>query len=544
MSVRVASLSELSSDTVKTNQAFMAALLKAAYPELDTTTRGVVHDVICFLAGGVISGVTQTELERAYASRSLLAVKADPAKFDADVIDHILSNFLVFRDSAAAAVGTLTIVISANATTVVPSGGIWTIGTTAFQTQFPVVARVVGGSLVSANDRPLISRGDGTYEFSLPVLAVEKGSAGNIRANTAAVPAFSLPKFVRATTREDLTGGKDEETITSAMTRLTNGIPAKVAAGGENIKNMLRTESGYTDAEFSVVGFGNQAQLRDKRSIFPVAFGGGRVDVYARTVGNMITVTRTKSATLLAIVDAHTSVWQVNINKTDFPGHYIATAVQNPRNLAAGDIPITNIDRSYDTVAATIIHDIQRTPEAFLTAYQTAGLQFRDSATITTNLTLGQTADYTVVLTGQPGIDLLQTIVDSAEHRSWSADVLIKAAVPADIQIDMQIATSNITLSTADIAAVKLAAAKAATLIGFPGKLYIATIIQAAAAALPSGAQIAALNAYARILQNNGGWLTVSDKDVIIVPFLPDMGVTADTVGFFCHVSNITVAQN
>jgi Baseplate J-like protein len=543
MVVRVASLSELSSDTVQANQAFMTALLNARYPELDTT-RGVVHDVICFLAGGVVSSVTKTELDRAYASRSLLAVRSDPTKFDADVIDHILSNFLVSRNTAAAAVGTLTVVISDNITTVVPSGGIWTIGTTSFQTQFPVVARVVGGSLVSSNDRPLISRGDGTYEFSLPVLAIDKGTAGNIRANTSATPSFSLPKFVKAVTREDFTGGKDEETITSALTRLANGIPAKVAAGGENIKSMLRAQSGYTDAEFSVVGFGNQAQLRDKRSIFPVSFGGGRVDVYARTASNMITVTRTKSATLLEIVDDRTSLWQLNVSKTDFPGHYLATTIQNPRNLSGGDIPISSISRSYDRVAATAVHDIQRDSEAFLTMYQTAGIKFLDTTTVATTLTLGQTSDYTVTLTGQPGIDLLQSIVDSAEHRSWSADVLIKAAVPADVQIDIQIAASNITLSTADIAAVKVAAAKAATLSGFPGKLYVATIIQAASAALPSGAQIAALNAYARVLQNNGAWLTVSDKDVLTVPFLPDVGVTADTVGFFCHVSNITVTQN
>jgi len=424
MTIKVKSVSELNSLDVQSNQALMSQIIGAAYPELDTS-RGVIHDVICFLAGGVVNGVTQTELQRVYDSRSLLAVKADPTKYDADVLDNILSNFFIERNAASTAVGNITVVISDNVTTVIPSGDIWAIGGLQFKTIYSVVARVTGTTIIAGNDRAIFSRGDGTYEFTIPVIAVTAGSAGNMRAGLTAVPASPAARFVKAYTSEDFTGGADSESVDKLIDRVIKGIPAPVAAGGSNLQSMLRRYGPYPTAEFSIVGFGNRAQLRDKRSLFPIATGG-KVDVYARTAVNTITINKRKQCVLQEVLGPKSSLWSAHILKTDFPGFYRALSASNSTTNVGNSFPIESTLKSINLEDYDSAPDIQNNTEGAFSAFQTATLTFIDTLTDTSTLTPGDTAYYSIALNGQPGIAELQQVVSDSAHRMWSGDVLIK----------------------------------------------------------------------------------------------------------------------
>jgi len=491
----------------------------------------------------VVNSVTQTELSRVYNSRSLLAVKAAPALYDEDIVENILSNFLISRDAATKATGSIAVVISENVTTVIPGGYLWTAGSTKFQTLYPVVARTFGSSVVSGNDRTILPRGDGTFEFTLPVIAVTAGPAGNVRSGIAATPDILPARFLKAQTAQDFTGGKSAESIDTLITRIGNGLASPVAAGGENIKNMLRVNSGFSSAEFSVVGFGNPAQLRDKRSVFPIALGG-RVDVYCRTATNTIAVTVRKSCTLIAVDGAKRSLWRVNIGKQDFPGFHRVVSASLTTTADADIFPAINTRKAVDMSNEAYVPDIQNPSEGFLSTYQTAISYFYDVTSPTTTMVVGDTAFYNITLEGQPGIDTLQQIANSAEHRMWHGDLVVKAAVPANVFIDIVVDTDTVELSAADESAVASAAATAASASGFPGKLFISKIVQAASAALPTGAQIRKLAAYAKVLQNDDTETTIVGSDTLTVPDAPALGVTAQTVAFFCHPSNVTVAQN
>lgn len=542
MPVRVKSLSELSAATVQANQSLMSQLLTAAYPELDTS-RGVLHDIICFLAGGVVNGVTQTELQRIYDSRSMLAVQANPALYDADIVDNILSNFFISKEAAARAAGNISVVVSENVTTIVPSGTTWSVGSIKFTPIYPVVARVFGDNIVSGNDRPLLARGDGTFEFTVPVVAEVAGTDGNVRAGLAATPSIAPARFVKAFTTEDFSGGKSEETISELITRISNGIPAAVAAGGENIKKLLRTTSGYASADFSVVGFGNKAQLRDKRSVFPIAIGN-RVDVYSRTTPNTITVSRRKLCTLVEKLEARKSLWRVTVAKQDLPGFYRVLDASLATSNATATFPMFDVVKAVDLSNEIYTPDIRYPEEGFFSAFQTATGYFYDTLTPTATLVVGDTAFYNIALSGQPGIDTLQQVASSEKHRMWGGDVVVKAAVPADVYVDIVVESTSVTLSEEDKQLVKSAAASAAAVAGFPGKLFVSKVIQAASAALPLGSQIKKLAVNARILLNNNTEIIVTDKEEIVIPDTPSLGVTPSTVGFFCHPSNVSVVSN
>lgn len=542
MAIRVKSLDELSSDLTQQNQAFMSELLNAAYPQLDTN-RGVIHDLICFLSGGLIAGVSKTELDRAYDSRSLLAVASNPELFDADILDHILSNFLLTRTSASSAAGTITVVVSDNVTTVIPSDLQWSVGSLLVSTLYPVVARTYGSDIISTNDRPLIARGDGTYEFTVPVVAVEPGISSNLKANSGAVPGSPVPRFVKAYVSADFVGGRDVETVPDLLAKIAKSVPAKVAAGGDNLTRVLAVESGFTHADFSVVGFGSTSQLRDKRTPFPVS-SGGRVDVYARTSPSLVSATKSKLCQLVVLEDT-TATWQTVISRADYPGHYRVASVVDPKLTSGGiDGPsIVSYTRTYDQTAAEAAHDVQSAAEAFLSVYQSGLLTFKQTVPAN-SLAIGATAIFDVLLEGQPGIDTLQQIADSPEHRCWNSDVLLKAAVPANVFVDLIVSQSSVALSDTDKANIQAAAANAAGVAGFPGRLYVSAVIQAAVAKLPAGVSLRSATVFAKVLQNDGTTFALTGDQILQIPTLPDKGVAPATTSFFSHATNVTVASS
>ncbi len=180
MALTVQSLSELDPDLVAQGMAQFAQLVQERYPEVELA-RGVFHDLVGYLGGGVNNAVIRTEINRVTNSNSLLAISEDPQLSDPELVDKVMSNHRISRHAGEAARGLITIVVTENVSVVVPAGEAYTANGVTFGVDAPYVAKPVGSQLLAATEVRLQDRGDGSYGFTIPATAVVVGVAGNIR---------------------------------------------------------------------------------------------------------------------------------------------------------------------------------------------------------------------------------------------------------------------------------------------------------------------------------------------------------------------------
>ena len=120
---------------------------------------------------------------------------------------------------------------------------------------------------------------DGTFTFAVDVQAVLIGLSGGLRQGDLVTPSKPIPNLIRAAATTDFVGGKDAELNADLVNRLELGIAAKSWSNGNNVAALIRQQAGFSDAIVSVVGAGAPEMLRDKHSLFPLAYGN-RVDAY------------------------------------------------------------------------------------------------------------------------------------------------------------------------------------------------------------------------------------------------------------------------
>lgn len=539
--IQVQSLDELDSAFVSQEQSRLTALIATKYPTLDLQN-GVLHDIVAFLAGGVVQGVLQKELQRLYEQRSLLAVAQNPDAATTDVLDHMLSNFHLQRQTASAATGTVTVTINRLATTVIPANTIWTVGDVRFTTPFAIVARTDNSlAFASANDQPITPAGLGSWQFVVPVVAADAGIGGNVAAGRPAVPDVAPPNFVRASTNDDFAGGRAEESVLDLLTRARNAIPSSAASGGENLKRVLRDAASLPDIPLSVIGFGHPAQLRDRNSAVPVATGN-RVDVYAITQPQLLTAESVKTAKLSRIIDVSTSQWSCLISANDFPAFYDVVSVRKVENRQETGILVDSIERSADTTVAYNRPRIQTAAHGYLSAYATAKITFTDTTKATSALTVGDEANYAVSLRGLPNIAALQSVAMDPQHRLWGADTLIRAAVPAYVFVTLEVFSNGAAVSDSVSLAIREAVVGHINTLGFSGKIFAANISNLVVPLLPTEFKLRRVRLAADIYGLDGQRLPIASDSELTVPNLPSVLITPETVGFFSWLENVEIA--
>ena len=264
----VTSITDLDAELVRQSQEELTAILQERYPELELR-RGVIHDVIAFLSGGVAGAVTQTEISRVLQSRSLLAIQANPTLADPELVDHVLSNVNISRKVGTRADGEITIVVSGGETVVIPANARYIASGLVFRTNAASIARPVGTTITSATDRVLTARGDGSYSFTVPATAETVGAEYNIRANTVMTPDPVPSRFVTAFANGDFTGGLATESNTELIARMNESVPAAVSGGRANLTALIKRQPVFADTlHYAFAGAGDAEMSRDRRSIF------------------------------------------------------------------------------------------------------------------------------------------------------------------------------------------------------------------------------------------------------------------------------------
>jgi hypothetical protein len=541
MALAIDSINDLDADLVEQLQDEFAQLVQEKYPEI-SLIRGVFHDLVCYFAGGISGAMNQTEVQRLLDSSSLLAIEEDPTLADSDIVDRVMSNYLVTRKTGSAAAGEIAIVVSADASVIIASGTTFSASGVVFAVDSAFTARPTTGVVTSDTDQLLEPLGDGTYSFTITATAAVSGASGNIRRGTTMVPSIVPTNYVTSYAGTDFSGGTDTELNADLLKRLQLGVAAKVMQGRTNIKALLKEQSLFKDTlDYSIVGYGNPEMMRDQHGIIPIS-SGGRIDIYARTATLPQAISMLKTATLVKET-ADGGVWQFSIGKDDAPGFYEVEQIILTGDAAnTGGFEIVADVRGLDLPSDEFVPDLVDSVEGAYTRYQTAVIQFLDTVTETSGLTVGSsTQSYSVAILAMPLIKDLQTFCDGSGVRNLASDLAVKAAVPCFLTVNFDVRKGA---ETADpnLTSIKTALANAVNTLGFPGQLHASLVADVAHNYLTARQAIGRVDMHGRIRRPNGTEQIIRATDVLTVPDDPGNLVTGNTVAFILEVENIGVS--
>lgn len=541
MGLKVTDISQLDSALVEAAQAELSQLLQERYPEVELT-RGVMHDIVAFFAGGVSGGINQTEINRVLNSRSLLAIQEDPELADDELVDHVLSNHLITRRTGTRSRGEITIVVEGDTTVVISGNSLYTANGVEYRTDSSITARPPETVTNDPNDRVMSPRGDGTFEFSIPATAVNVGEVGNARAGAKFTPDIPPPRFVTAFATNDFIGGSSNEENDQFIDRMLAGIPAKVTAGRLNIEALVKDQVVFADVRhLSIIGFGDEEMSRDQHWIWPMS-GGGRVDIYARNDVLPQTVTLKKTARLVQ-VGATSSTWQFSIDRNDVPGFYEVVGIrrtEDPTDVAG--FQVISDTRGYHFDDDVWKPDIQTTEEAVYTRYQTTVIQFEDDLTkVTAELEAAGEQDYTITILAQPYIREMQEFLGGEDHRHLAADIVVKGAVPCFISINCDIIKAN-DETAPDLDEIKAALVNRVNSLGFVGILYASQLTDVIHDYLTGSQAVGKVDLLGRIRRIDGESVVIRGNSELRIPHTPSTLVTPRTTIFILYPDDIGLA--
>lgn len=540
MSLQVSSVTELSADQVEQALDFIKQLVQEEQPSADLRT-GVLRGVL-LLASAQHAAVNREEIDRVRRSSSLLAIEADPTLAVDDVVDRVISNYLISRQSGAQAVGEITIVVSKLSPVTIPSGALFEGGGRQFAANSSYVAKTTSSNVLSSTDRLLSQTNDGNYSFNISVTAVTTGAAGLLTKDTSLTPVSQVINFVKAYATSDFTDGRDTETNAELIARVQQGLSAQTLSGRSDMAALLRAN--YPDVvNSSIIGYGDAEMLRDQHSVLPISFGG-RVDWYVRTQSLPQQVGLTKTATLVQKTSDGFGIWQFSLARNDAPGFYDVMEIKFPGENVAGSFAITQEVRSNNLtpIQGELLPDITTVAEGAFSRYQAAVVQFKDDQTNTSSLTAGSsTKDYSVTVRAMQNMASIQTTMASRTYRNYGGDVLIKAPVPCFVSLAFTL-EAPAGAPIPDPYAIQSDLANYVNNLGFTGRLHASALLDLVHNRLSGKIAVSAIDMNGEILRPDGTVRRLRSSEVLIVPDESERMVSARTVGFFLDPNNVLIS--
>ena len=246
--------------------------------------------------------------------------------------------------------------------------------------------------------------------------------------------------------------------------------------------------------------------------------GGGRSDIYVRSQQQPVLLKITKTATLVQNT-VNGGIWQAAIGRADAPGCY---EVRNIR-LEGADADGTNyavqtLTRDMDLTGDIYVPDVQSALEATFSRYQTLIIQFLDTDTDTTAMTVGvSTLNYDITVAVMPLVEEVQTFIGHRNVQNPVGDHLVKAPIPCFVSVSVTLERSDASQSVS-AAAIESALAQYTNNTGFPGKLYAADLAAALATVLPSSVSVSDILMNGRVLKPDDTESFLSDNNAIEIP--------------------------
>lgn len=541
MPLEITTLRELSTQKVADMTAILAQLMQERHPEVELS-RGVFHDLVLYF-NAMLNAAVRENIDRLLQSKSLLQITQNPALAEAELVDHVLSNFNLTRDPGTPATGSVTFTFLLDVQTEIQAGITYVANGVEFQPTETFRILPSGSVTTRPNERVMIPVGDDTFTASVPFVAVTPGTGGNIRRGTPMLATSIAGNVAGAFATSDFVDGRDPATNQEYLTKLSLGLAAKTIGSRKSYEAFIRNYPAFQNIlHCSVLGCGDVEQQRDQHSLFPIS-GGGKVDIYLQTNTYAQEVDHVLEATYVGIGTGGT-IWQVVIPRDAAPGFYEVVRVAGIEDRTSNGYAVVQDTRGIDLAQISYAPDVIHVYEGAYSRYQTAVIRFEDSDKLSSGLTINQSkALYTVTTRGMPLIGDVHDTLTARENRPRATDILVKAAVPCFTSISFSVRTeANEVLSDETILAMKEAIVKAIGTGGFSGQLHSSVISNAAHDFLTGRQAIGPIDMFGRIRRPDGTIAYLRDNTLLTIPNDPTRLVTGRTTVFVVGVNDISIS--
>jgi len=531
--------SQVDPELIDQSEEYLANYLQELFPSRDFSKGRVTRELVINMAA-ILHGINREDIQRLMDSFSPLVIANDPAAADPDIVDAVYANYGVERYDGNKATGTLAVVIADLLTTSVPDTTVFTANGLEYVVTQAYIGVTAADAVVSSAERLIEQQPDGTYAFTVPVVAADVGEAYRVVRGTRFSASPVIAGVIDISAAADFEGGTSAETNAELVARTQQGIAPKVFSGRAQVAALIQDQ--YPSlVNMSQVGLGDPEMLRDRDNIFQMSTGG-RADLYVQTADTPEEVRAVKTCTYVG-----DNVWQATIDRDTAPGFYLINAVvQHNLTAFSGSLEILSEVRGLDLTPETDwVHEVDGLTQGAYSRYQTAIVQFVDPETAA-GTAVGATAQYDFYITRLPDVKTLHELTVDRVRRPQNGDYLVRAAVPAFAHVALEVKYRP-TTAAPDVNAIKAAIASRINALGFAiGRLPMALVIDAAQGAVEGGGSytFTPINLYAEIYPPDTvpvGKITLIDVNELVIPDLPARGVSQRTTVFYLPVSAIDV---
>lgn len=525
-------IDNLDADTVEARLLRVVDTVEGLGTGLDVRN-GFIHDYVLRLKTILWQGVSDKMTQVGNSLSPALA--SSGATFDSAVLDLAAAGYGLSRYIATSADGTIAIRLDSPRVVLIPRGAIFqTADGRRYVTETAFSAQQSAAELRGPSDR-LITRVGNEFEFVIDAVAVQTGAVGRASIGEAVTPSgVAVPGFRSAYIKTAFNNSVDAEDDASLIARLQRQIPTRALSSRASLAAFLTDFSAFpTWRAVSTIGYGDAEMLRGKQAGFCF---GGTADSYVRPLDLPNSVTLKKSAIVTQINNEGRAIWQVQIGRNDLPGFYYVAKVA----FATGEVlRVEEQQRGFDIseIVGESIPVIMSASDAAFSRFQTMAVTLSSPMN---DYEVGDTAELDVTLVGMPDIAEAQTIVSDRAFRFVGGDTVIKAAVPVFVSVGVQIhARPGVLLANADN--IRSAVASYFNNAGFAGTLHTSRVATIVHGFLPTGADVASVEAVLETIKPDGTRDRRRVKDEITTPNLPQVSTTARTCVFFCDPANVVV---
>jgi len=409
---------ELDDAQVTAAHDLIAQFVAEECPDLNVR-RGVVGDLVTGLHA-MLQGASMAAIERLRRSLSAMELALDPSLADDAAVDALASNYGVSRRMATKATGTITIVLTRCSGLNFGLNSKFRARGQLFYVSEPISVKPPGSVGLTRHSVAAVERDDGKFTIQVPVVAASMHPDANLKRHDVLVPAIRPVGFDMAYATHDFTGGVAAQSNEELIRQMRTSIATPSFAGRGNIKALVRKR--VPDImDIAVIGAGDPEMTRDAGS--DGISKGGRIDIYLRSQPYPAQIGSIALGRLVTKEEKR-SVWRVFVDSDAAPGFYhVADAHAVDADLRISDCKV--LEETYE--------------QARFSRYQTATLQIEQLGE-TFGLTEGESfRRFDLTLLAMPHVATIQDYLDGPEIRQPGLDVLVFAAKPAWIKVDVQL---------------------------------------------------------------------------------------------------------
>jgi hypothetical protein len=539
-------------EVVAQRKAYLRSLWHAVAPEIELQY-GVINSIVSGPAAMFSQAVIDSlEICRRHTQIQALMedTNANP-EINSPHFDAFLDNYRVKRKTGNYSTGKVRLTFSDNSTYAFGPANTFTARGVDFHPTATYTYIPAGRGVYAQYTYELQRLDDGTYVAEIELQSTTISIDGNLPVGTKLYAVESYyGSLIDIEVIESFTGGIAEDTLSTLMPKLVEGITAPVLTSRANIAAQLKSIPEFNIQEVSVIGVGDQESIRDRHGLFNIS-QGGRGDIYVRTNGTLLNTTIKKDCKLARTINANTAIYHLYLTKDDMPAAYGITKIKHPEDVTS--LKIISEQRSVDLTEEQFAPDIINYIEGAFSAYQTILIEFEDD-----NIKRygedgpPKLASYDISYDYLPNIVDIQKYCSNRNNISVMGDILVKAAIPCKTTISFSVGTqpgqielAKDTLKNTIISAV----VNTVSSTGFMNVLPSSIIIEAVQRLLPVGMFVSDFNMVGElvlpVIQQNEGSINIlrstssSAKEELRFEILPY--ATVNTICFFTDAESVLV---